>query len=456
MRILLIAHSSLPFTFAGTEVYSFILARELSRKHEVTIFCRIHDSKQSEYALNQIVYKGQKIYTVNNTFSKCRGFNETYSNKRIDAVFEMVLKEVNPDVIHIQHLLFLSLGLIGVAKKNNIPIVFTSHDYWLICHKGQLVRKGNILCDTFDPHLCTECLAAQLTLNPFSAYMYRFLRQWASFFLLRFCRDIYLATVKLISRSARNEELKLQDRRENMLIAVAGIDSFIAPSEFMRQKLIEFGIPKEKLFFCQYGIATKRYQGVRKEKAKTLRFSFIGTLLPTKGIDLLVQAFKDVKDNNVSLNIYGRQTLYAGYEGFYRSLLRCIGRDPRIRLMGEVENDKIEEVYAHTDVLVVPSVWYENTPLVILEALASQTPVVASRIGGIPELVHHGVNGLLFSPNDCKDLSGKLNLLSCDPVLLERLRQGAHALKDIKENALEMEEIYRKLLNNKFKLLTNQ
>lgn len=448
MKILLIAHSSLPFTFAGTEVYSFNLARKLSKKHDVTIFCRVNDPTQSEYALNQIAYKGQKIYTVNNTFSKCWGFDNTYSNKHIDAVFERVIKEVNPDVIHIQHLLFLSLGFIGLAKKNNIPIVFTNNDYWLICQKGQLIREGNILCDTFDPHACIECLAAQLTLNPFSACMYRFLRKWAPFFLLCFCRKVYLATVKLIPQGARNEELKLQDRRENILLAVAGIDSFIAPSEFMRQKLIEFGIPKEKLFFYQYGISTKRYQAIRKEKAKTLRFTFIGTLLPTKGVDLLVKAFKEVKDRDASLNIYGRQALYAGYEEFYRNLLRWRGHDLRIQLMGEVENDKIEKVYAHTDVLVVPSIWYENTPLVILEALASQTPVIASRIGGIPELIQDGVNGLLFQPNDCKDLSDKLNLLSCDSALLERLRLGAHALKDIGENANEMERIYEELLKD--------
>lgn len=446
MRILLIAHSSLPFTFAGTEVYTYALARQLSKEHEVTIFCRVHDSKQTEYALNQIVYKGQKIYTINNTFSKCRGFVKTYANKNIDVVFELVLKEVKPDIIHIQHLLFLSLGIIDVAKKNNIPIIFTSHDYWLICQKGQLIREGNILCSTVDQYLCTVCLATQLTLNPFSAYMYRFLKKCVPISWMCFCRNIYLSLVGIMPRGASNANLKLLARREHVFNAVTDIDNFIAPSEFMRQKLFESGIPKEKIYFCQYGIDTKRYQAVKKEKAETLRFTFIGTLLPTKGIDLLIKAFKSVKATDILLNIYGRQALYAGFEGFYRSLIKEKGHDSRIRFMGEIENDKIENVYAHTDVLVVPSVWYENTPLVILEALASQTPVLAARIGGIPELIQDRVNGLLFVPNDCKDLVDKLRLLSGDRALLERLRQGARALKDIEENVREMERIYKSFL----------
>ena len=117
--------------------------------------------------------------------------------------------------------------------------------------------------------------------------------------------------------------------------------------------------------------------------------------------------------------------------------------------MGEVENDKISSVYAGVDVLVVSSIWYENAPLVILEALAAHVPVVASRIGGIPELIKEGVNGLLFEPNNSEDLRRKLGLFFEDPMLLPRLKQGAQALRGIEENAQDMENIYEELLRRR-------
>lgn len=432
---------------AGTEVYSYNLAKALSAKNEVFAFFRVSDPGQREYELRHTVYNGLPVYTVNNTFKQCKDFQDTYSNAAIDKIFSHFLEMVKPDIIHIQHLLFLSLGIVREAKKRGIPVVFTSNDYWLFCHKGQLIRSSDILCEKPEPDNCLGCLEAQLALNPMAATSYRFLRKRGPLFFLRLCKAGYLNARKVLPWRLRKAEEELQKREKNVLGTIDNIDCFIAPSQFMKRKLIAYGVPEEKIVFCQYGIETQRFVAVKKADPPTLKFCFIGTLLPAKGIDLLIRAFKDLGQKNTALYIYGKNVGYAGYEGFFAKLKNTAAEDKRIHFMGEIENNKIASVYAGIDVLIVPSIWYENAPLVIMEALASHIPVLASRIGGIPELIKEGSNGLLFDPRNRDDLRRKLELFFEDPGVLSRLRQGTKALRGIEENAQDMENIYEELLN---------
>ncbi len=103
---------------------------------------------------------------------------------------------------------------------------------------------------------------------------------------------------------------------------------------------------------------------------------------------------------------------------------------------------------ANIDVLLVPSIWLENAPLVIQEAFLSKTPVIASRIGGIPELVTDGINGLLLNPGDIKDLKEKIEYIIRNPEVIKKFKESIPEVKSIEENAKEMEEIYIRLIAN--------
>lgn len=112
--------------------------------------------------------------------------------------------------------------------------------------------------------------------------------------------------------------------------------------------------------------------------------------------------------------------------------------------MGEFNHQEVANIFKEIDVLVAPSIWQENSPLVIQEAFLSKTPVIASRIGGIPELIKDKENGLLFEPGNPDDLYDKMNILINDPHLIKRLKDGIIPPKSIQENALEIEELYMK------------
>jgi glycosyltransferase involved in cell wall biosynthesis len=117
--------------------------------------------------------------------------------------------------------------------------------------------------------------------------------------------------------------------------------------------------------------------------------------------------------------------------------------------MGRFENGRVAEVMSGIDVLIVPSIWPENAPLVIQEAFMARVPVIASRVGGIPELVRHGENGLLVETGNPADLQAKMEYLIENPHLLQLYSLDIERIKSIDENAEELEQIYERLIRQK-------
>lgn len=223
------------------------------------------------------------------------------------------------------------------------------------------------------------------------------------------------------------------------------IDLFIAPSQFLRNEFIRFGIPKEKIKFVPYGIETESFGGSKKEPSDKVRFGFIGTILPAKGVDILIQAFNKIKDRRVELKIYGKLFPYRGFE-YYPGFIKKLVKNESIQFMGGFNHEDVSAIFSEIDVLFFPSIWNENCPLTILEAFASKTPVIASRIGGVPELVDDGVNGLLFNPGDADDLYRKMQRVIENADILGKLKGKIPEVKNMETNAKEMEEIYNKLV----------
>jgi glycosyltransferase involved in cell wall biosynthesis len=222
------------------------------------------------------------------------------------------------------------------------------------------------------------------------------------------------------------------------------VDVFLAPSEFIRDKYVEFGIPKEKIAISRYGLNAGLFTGLQKNQSGRLRFGFIGTLLPAKGPDLLIKAFNGIKNQDAQLLIYGALRSYTGFE-HYLPYLKKIRKNRNIEFMGGFDNRDIASVFQNIDILVVPSVWPENSPLVIQESFLARTPVIASRIGGIPELVEDQISGLLFNTSDTGELQGKIKDIIDNRVIIEKLKANIPRVKNIEDNARELEMIYCEL-----------
>lgn len=443
MRIIQVAHSFIPYTFAGTEVYTYNLAKELTKEDEVVIFFRIKDFRLKEYEVVEKKIDGIKTLAINHTFNQCRSFKETYQDHRIDDAFGRLLDKFMPDCVHIQHLLFLSLGIVAEAKKRNIPVIFTLNDYWLMCHRGQFIRQDLSLCNKPEPKHCLDCLKLQLSIKGNSMYYYNILRRIIPGPALQWLKCSYLGLATIRSRNEDYFSILLKDRQEAVAKMLKEVDLFISPSHFMYNRFLEFGIPASKIRYIPHGIPypNPNYSFANDAKNK-FRFGFIGTLLPMKGVDVLLNAFSQIKNENLRLLIFGKFYPYAGYEGYVNIVRKEAKKDNRIRLVGGFDHREVGKVFSQFDCLVVPSIWPENSPLVIAEAHLHRKAVVASRIGGIPELIEDGRNGLLVTPGDVQDLKDTLQRLVDDPSVVEELRDAPFRIKSIEEHAAEIEFIY--------------
>ncbi|MCX5704049.1 MAG: glycosyltransferase family 4 protein [Candidatus Omnitrophica bacterium] len=447
MKILHIAHAFPPHNTAGVEVYTHTLCRQLAHNHRVYVFHRISQPEQKEYTLRHIEKEGIGIFSINNTFRYCYSFVDLYANEKITEDLIKVIDEMSPDVVHVQHIAFLSATVIKKIKQRNIPVVLTLHDYWYMCPKWHGLRNNLQPCTKFGRSQfdseCLSCISELLHLKRDSKIIYAFLKKILPLNILTRCKAAYFSAVGLRKNDISIN--KLYERASEMKHLLNMVDILLAPSEFVRNKYIEFGIPPEKINLLRFGIAGSLANDKQIKNKHRLCFGFIGTVLPAKGVDVLIEAFNDIRNPNVELRIYGDLRPYLGFER-YPGYLKKIVRNKNILFMGGFDHQKIASVFHEIDVLVVPSLWEENSPLVIQEAFASGTPVIGSRIGGIPELVTDGVSGLLFTPGDSQGLREKLEYLTDNPEIIQKFKENMPKAKNIQEHAREIEEIYAHLI----------
>ena len=417
MRIVQVLHYFLPRHLAGTEIYTYNLSSELSKRHKVYIYCREDGFFQREFHEADEAYRGLPVRRVyfNLMGQKANPINQflvTFKNKIIERSFTRFLEQVKPDVVHIQHLYRLSASLISIAKKKGIPVVVTLHDYWFICHAIRLLRPNLEVCS--GPLLGLKCAGCvELGLPP-----------WVSILLRP------LITLLCIYRTAYVKN------------CLEEADLLISPSSFLKNKFVEHGFAPDHILVSDNGTNTALFQDLRRESSEKLRFGYIGTIQRHKGVHVLIEAFNKIDDSRTELKIFGDPLLVPNYY----TELRDMAQNPRIQFLGEFDNSDIGRILSEIDVLIVPSIWPENSPLTIHEASLAEVPVIASNFGGMPELVENGVTGFLFKPGDADELYSKMHLFIENRELVKQFQDNIGPIKSIEENAQELERIYKRLI----------
>ncbi len=444
MRLLLAVHAFPPLSTAGVEVYTLRLARALlARGHDVRVLSAVHDLAAEPYSTRRRRHEGVDVWEVVNVHH--RGTLEaTYDDPDVDRVVLPLLREFRPDAVHVQHLLNLSRGLVSGARDAGARVVFTLHDYWLSCPRdGLRMREDLTICGTMDHRVCASCLAGSPYLVPrlqrglasaargigLGRYLHR-LHDLAPRFT-----ETTLALLRGAAPAAPESLAAGMDRRAGALRALLdGVDLFLAPTSFARDRALEFGIAPEKARVVRLGVlpapARPRAPGQRR------RVGFVGTLAPHKGVQVLIEAFRGIPDPDARLGLYGSESVHPSYVA---GLRRAAGTDARIHFHGPFAEGTQERVLREMDVLVLPSLWWENSPLTVLEALGSGVPVVASQIGGMPELIPEDA-GVLVPPGDVAALRDALRGVIAGTRLggaLEPL-----PLKTVADHAAELEVLY--------------
>jgi glycosyltransferase involved in cell wall biosynthesis len=460
MRIAQVIHGFPPYNMAGSEIYTYNLSRELAREDEVYVFHRIADPDREEYEMSFGTYDGINTCTINNTFKYCDSFEKTYRNDIIARKFGSFLDEVKPDITHFGHVTCLSTTLIEEAKKREIPVLFTLHDFWLFCQLGQLLKRDLSLCHGPIDSECVRCLTPELAIKSNVRKAFEMARMtvpniqnrispssWLGKGLGKILRKIYLQYTKAFILFQKDAKAQIQQRTLHINEMCSLVDLFIAPSNFLLGKFVEFGIPKHKIKYYDYGFNMALFNKFSKVNSQTVRFGYIGTFIPSKGVHVLLEAFSSVSSHNAQLRIHGKFVPY--HKGFedYPDYLRSLGKKDNILWFGEYDNKDIVRILSEIDILVVPSIWHENSPLTIHEAFMAGVPVITSNIGGMAELVQDGVNGLLFEVGDSKGLAMKMQMVIDEPGAIERLSRNIGPIIPIETHALEIKEIYGSLVN---------
>lgn len=444
MRIVQVVQGLPPENLGGTETYVAHLSHALAlRGHEVSVFSRIADPTRAEYAVDVVARDGVTVTRINNTFSRLNSFAQSYVNAEVAQRFGAFLDTCAPEVVHFHHLMYLSTSCIQEAKQRGIPVVMTLHDYWLICQRGRFLKPDLSQCPGQTDEGCAGCFAHLL--NNKLASVYQPLksalskRSWFRDRLRRF-HGQYIAARPPSPQALQQIHQRMAHVRE----VCQAVSLFLAPSRFLRDQFLAFGIPQEKIVFTECGLPPLEITATgRRQGASPLVFGYIGVVDPVKGVHLLVEAFQPL--TGAELRLYGGETDYAPYPDRGRFLAQ-LHSSPHIRLMGRYDNREVGRILSEVDVVVAPSIWYENAPLVIREAFLARKPVITAAFGGMQEWVQDEVNGLLFRPRDVEDLRGKLARFIADPDLVGRLSRSFPAVKSIAEDAQEMETRYRALL----------
>ena len=447
MRILFVVHGFPPEATGGTEIYASDLAQALWRRgHEVIVLAREARMDEPEYRIHRDRAGEVAVLRVNHTFRDATSFEHTYRNATIDAIAGTLLDEERPDVVHVHHLTCLSTGIVGECVARGIPVVLTLHDYWLLCHRGQLLDVEFARCSGPEPGRCATCAGLSASGQPamhLAARGLRAIERHAPKVLADAQRRLVAGmSRRIVPESAAAEVARRLEHTKSVCESASRI---LAPSKTLLEQFERFGIQPSRMGVVELGIDTRAFPKIARRPAHQLRLGFIGSLMASKAPHVLLEAVAGLPEGRVSVTLAGDVAPYHG-DHRYADVVRPLLKNPGVEWLGAVAHERIPSILASIDVIVVPSVWLENSPLVVREAFAAGLPVVASNLGGMAELVEDGRNGLLFEAGDAADLRRVIARLLDEPGLLARLREGLPRVRSIDEDAAWTQSIYEEAL----------
>ncbi|MGB1251040.1 MAG: glycosyltransferase [Candidatus Promineifilaceae bacterium] len=399
----------------GTELHTQEVARrQAADGHEVHILC---PSAQNETDVKVEIEQGVTVHRVS---SGARGrtlvfFNSFHFPKLVEA-FETLL--ASADLVHVQHLMGVPLALVEKCIAANIPYIITLHDYWFPCANAQLYTNyDQSICAGPDAqyHNCGRCALARIGLDRAKPLAY---------------------AVAPIMRY----------RQKRLKTIFAGAAKIIAPTQFVHDIYQQNGYTSRKLFVLRHGIdVPQSLIDTAKQTAERLaqfHVVFVGSIAQQKGVHVLVEALRQLP--SVRLTIAGGLDSFPEYVAGLKDIS---AESPNIHFAGRIPHNAVWSLLASADAVVLPTLWYEVSPLTIDEFFAAGVPIIASDIGAMSEKIRHGVDGLLVRPNAPTELKTAIESLMHNPDLLEQMRQNISPVRTIETYVAELEAVYQDVLS---------
>lgn len=381
MKVVICSNVYPPHFIGGAELVAHYQALALVRLgHEVSVYAGDSMLEIPRHHALDTVHDGIPVRRIRLTAEDFSTLNVTFCHPAVEADFEAFVARERPDVVHFHNVNGLSIKIIAIARESGARTVVTLHDYWGFCFKNTAMRTAVEACRDFDA--CGQCQS-----------------------------HIDDGDGRRIPMRMRQDIFRLVLGRD--------VDAFVSPSRALADTYLRAGFAPSRMHVVWNGIDAERFGRIaRQPLPEAVRFSFFGYLGWHKGIHTLVDALALLPDpTRARVNFVGDGDL----RNACRDAAASSGCGHLVRFWGKVPNDRIEEAYRQTDVVVLPSMWRENQSVSITEAMAAGIPVIASNMGGNAELVRHGHNGFLFESGDANALAAAMQRFIDAPVLLAEM-----------------------------------
>jgi glycosyltransferase involved in cell wall biosynthesis len=429
MNVLVVAPHFPPSHVGGVEAYAKSLADQLTafgHRVEAAAVEEVASAAEDACDARTDADGGYPIHRLRLTLRRGRSFPLLWEHGAAQAWLEQVIRRFAPDIVHVQSGYLLGGAALAAARRAATPSVVTLHDYWFACPRITLLRPGGELCSGPEGiGKCAWCLRSDRR-------RYRVLP-----------RALRARLAARTSKAGRGRALDrhsaaVAGRLEGVIEALQTAAAILSPTRFVAEQIARAGVPLARIRIDPFGFA-RPPRVERSPAGKGLRLAYLGQIAPHKGVEIAVQAVRANADPALGLAVFGPRAPHREYAARVERLARG---DPRIVFHDAYSHDDLPAILAATDASVVPSTWYENAPLVIKEAHAAGVPVLASRVGGIPELVTHERDGLLFEPGRADDLGRQIVRLQTEPGLLARLAAGTRPPLSIEDHVQGLVALY--------------
>jgi len=431
-KILIAVHHFPPQYTGGAENRAFRTALALqNRGHTVQVACieSITDDTTDPIRSSDEIYQGLPIRRYFFCLASAPDkFRWEYFNPWIGDQIPSLIREFRPDIFHLFSGYLMTASALNAAFESQIRTVVSLTDFWFLCARINMLRSNGQLDSrrTADqvPRNTVECARCMGEEQRRYRIPGRFLPGLMNLYWSR--------------QTKRIQEIQL--RNQTLLEALNRVDVILSPSQFLRDVYIQAGVEPKRIHYLRQGVDLSSLKPLPPRPfSPPLRIGYIGQIANHKGVHILVKAVCSLPEDALDLSIIGDATKFPNYT---QKLMDQTGGDPRVHFTKPVEQGSMPEVYRNFDVVAVPSLWYENSPNVILEAFACQIPVIASNLGGMAELVQDRRNGLLFEVGDDRDLARKLKSLLDNARMIDDLRMNIPPVKSEEQEINELSSIY--------------
>jgi glycosyltransferase involved in cell wall biosynthesis len=450
MKVIHAVSGFLPDAHGGTEVYVSELVGKLQKRGLYPIVAAPReDDRESTYFHNDIeVYR----YPVP-SHPSLEQWREIVPHQHFERFAEWLKRQAAP-IFH-QHSYRFDCGShhLQLAKQLGMQTIVTLHIPEPICLRKTLMRNGIEPCDgKIDEMQCGICLGMSEKVPATISQTLGLLPPAVGRAAKRYLHRLPSYRVRQLGTTLGTPS-QVRDKRQKFQEMAANADRIVLVCRWMYDMLLRNVIPEEKLVLCPQGspIAPQRSRKLPKPANAPLKIGFVGRWHETKGIHILVEAIQKLPDHiPVEVVIHGslHGKFHDGSE-IQAQAMEIAKRDRRIQIKPVLNRDEVIATIAQFDLLAVPSQWLETGPLVALEAHAVGTPVLGSNLGGIAELVQHGINGWLVPASDVQAWSDAIAYLATHPDVVEELRRGISSVRTFDAVADEMKTLYERILVQK-------